>query len=297
MELKNLKTFVKIAQYKSFSKTAEYLGYAQSTVTTQIKLLEEELETKLFERSGRCVELTAHGELFLEYAEKILLLSEKAKNVLDEKNTPKGTLRIGVVESICTLKLPELLKIYHLKYPEVDIVIKLGFCAELRKMLKNNSVDVAFMLDQEIRQDEFVSSLSINEPMVILAAANHRFRNKISLTMKDIANEPLILTEKGCSYRCALENRFYKNHLQPHIALEVGNIETIKSFVKSNLGITLLPRMTVTEELAKKELVILNVEECDIKMNRQIIYLKNKWITAAMQSFISLAIELENVKK
>ena len=297
MELKNLKTFAKIAQYKSFSKTAETLGYAQSTITTQIQLLEQELGTKLFERIGRRVELTAHGAIFLQYVNKIIALTDKAKDSIDESNTPKGTLRIGVVESICTMRLPELLKTYHMKYPEVDIVIKLGFCSELRTMLQNNIVDVVFILDQEVEQEEFTSSLSVNEPMVIVAAASNRLKDKNRLTVQDIATESLILTEQGCSYRCALEEIFNKNGVKPHIFLEVGNIETIKSFVKSNLGITLLPLMTVKNEVKNRELVILDIAECKFNMQRQLIYLKKKYVTAAMQAFISLAIEDENIKK
>ncbi|MDF2563660.1 MAG: putative transcriptional regulator [Massilibacillus sp.] len=297
MELKNLKTFAKIAQYKSFSKTAETLGYAQSTITTQIQLLEQELGTKLFERIGRRVELTAHGSIFLQYVNKIIALTDKAKDSIDESNTPKGTLRIGVVESICTMRLPELLKTYHMQYPEVDIIIKLGFCSELRTMLQNNIVDVVFILDQEVEQEEFTSSLSFNEPMVIVAAASNRLKDKNSLTVQDLATESLILTEQGCSYRCALEEIFNKNGVQPHILLEVGNIETIKSFVKSNLGITLLPLMTVKNEVANRELVILDIAECKFNMQRQLIYLKKKYVTAAMRAFISLASEKDNIKK
>ncbi len=297
MELKNLKTFAKIAQYKSFSKTAETLGYAQSTITTQIQLLEQELGTKLFERIGRRVELTAHGSIFLQYVNKIIALTDKAKDSIDESNTPKGTLRIGVVESICTMRLPALLKTYHVQYPEVDIVIKLGFCSELRTMLKNNMVDVVFILDQAVKEEEFTSSLSLNEPMVIVAAASNRLKNKNSLTVQDLATESLILTEQGCSYRCALEEIFNKNEVQPHILLEVGNIETIKSFVKSNLGITLLPLMTVEKEVANQELVILDIAECKFNMQRQLIYLKKKYVTVAMRAFISLASEKENIKK
>jgi DNA-binding transcriptional LysR family regulator len=297
MELKNLKTFAKIAQYKSFSKTAENLGYAQSTITTQIQLLEQELGTKLFERIGRRVELTSHGTIFLQYVNKIIDLADKAKDSIDESNKPKGSLRIGVVESICTMRLPEILKTYHMKYPEVDIIIKIGFCSELRAMLKNNIVDVIFILDKEVEQEEITSSLSLNEPMVMIAASGNRLQYKHNLTVKDLADESLILTEQGCSYRFALERIFIRNGIQPHVLLEVGNIETIKSFVKSNLGITLLPLMTVKKEVDNKELIILDVAECQFKTNRQILYLKKKHVTAAMQAFISLAIEHENIKK
>ena len=286
MELRQLITFSKITQLKSFLKAAENLGYAQSTITTQIQLLEKELGIKLFEKIGRNMELTSKGLIFLEYAEKIINLANEAKEAVTDSDTPKGTLKIGVVESLCTIKLPELLEAFHIKYPEVKVIIKIGTCSELQNMLKNNAVDLIFTLGELIKDQDLISCMSKKENMVILASPLNKLKNKMHITLKDIEGESLILTEKGCSYRSVFEAMFHKEGLQPNLALEIGSIETIKSFVMKNLGITLLPLMTVEDELSKRSLVKLDLVDCDFNMMTQILYHRNKWLTPAMNTFI-----------
>lgn len=286
MELRQLITFSKITHLKSFMKAAENLGYAQSTITTQIQLLEKELGVKLFEKIGRNMELTSKGLIFLEYAEKIINLANEAREAIDDRDTPKGTLKIGVVESLCTIKLPELLKNFHIKYPEVEVIIKIGTCTDLQNMLKNNTVDLIFTLGELIKDLDLISCMSYKENMAILASPLNKLKDKLKLTLRDIADESLILTEKGCSYRSVFESMFHKECLQPHLALEIGSIETIKNFVMNNLGITLLPIMTVENELSKGNLVKLDLVDYDFNMRTQILYHRNKWLTPAMDAFI-----------
>lgn len=289
MEFRNLITFSEIAHLKSYTKAAEELGYAQSTITTQIQLLEEDLGVKLFEKIGRKMHLTSKGEVFLKYAENIISLTEEAKEAVSDVDIPRGTLRIGIVESLCTMRLPELLKNYHMKYPEVEVIIKVGVCSDLRNMLKNNIVDLAFILDKPIVDPDLICCMSYNESMTFLASPVNRLTGKRQVTMEDIKDEPLIVTEKGCSYRNIFEKMFQKSGLKPNIALEVGSIEAIKSFTMSNLGITLLPVMTVDKELENGQLVGFDLDGCRFNMATQILYHKNKWITAAMRTFISEA--------
>lgn len=286
MELRQLITFSKITQLKSYLKAAENLGYAQSTITTQMQLLEKELGIKLFEKIGRNMELTSKGLIFLEYAEKIINLASEAKEAVADKDIPKGTLKIGVVESLCTIKLPELLKDFHIKYPKVEVIIKIGTCSELINMLKNNIVDLIFTLGELIKDSNLISCMCYKEDMAILASPLNKLKDKKKLTLKDIAGESLILTEKGCSYRGVFEEMFHKEKLQPRLALEIGSIETIKSFVMNNLGITLLPAMTVENELKKGALIKLDLIGLDFNMMTQILYHRSKWLTPAMNAFI-----------
>ncbi|AJA46982.1 transcriptional regulator [Clostridium pasteurianum DSM 525 = ATCC 6013] len=287
MELRNLITFYKITKVKSFIKAAKELGYAQSTITTQIQLLEQELGVKLFERVGKNMNLTSNGLAFLEYAEKIINLTEEAKKAVSNTNIPEGTLKIGVVESLCTIKLPKILKNYHLKYPEVEIIIKVGTCQDLYNMLKNNTIDLALVLGEPIEDSDLNSYMSSKEDMLLLASPLNRLANKKNLSIRDIAKEPLILTENGCSYRNVFISMFYKENIQPKLSLEIGSIETIKTFVMSNLGITFLPAMSVNNELQGKKLVKLDLIDYKFNIRTQLLYHKNKWISAAMKAFIS----------
>lgn len=153
-------------------------------------------------------------------------------------------------------------------------------------MLKNNTVDLIFTLGELIKDPDLISCMCYKEEMAILASPLNKLKDKFKLTLRDIADESLIVTEKGCSYRSVFESMFQKEFLQPYLALEIGSIETIKSFVMNNLGITLLPIMTVEDELSKGNLVKLDLVDCDFNMMTQILYHRNKWLTPAMDVFI-----------
>ncbi len=288
MELRQLITFYKITELKSFQKAAEHLGYAQSTITTQMQLLEKELDIKLFERIGRNMELTSKGQVFLEYSKKIIELSNEAKAAVTGNEIPKGSLKIGVVESLCTIRLPELLKGYRIKYPEVEVIIKVGTCSDLYHMLKRNVVDIIYILGEIITDKDLISCLCQEEDMAVLASPLHTLKNLDRITLEDIAGESLILTEKGCSYRGVFERMFHTKNIQPHIGLEIGSIETIKNFVMNNLGISFLPTMTVVKELSAGNLIKLNLLDYNFNIKSQVLYHKNKWLSPAMEAFINL---------
>ena len=253
-----------------------------------MQLLEQELGVKLIERTGRKIKLTNSGETFLKYANEIIDLVNEGKEVIRNESIPKGTLKIGVVESLCTIRLPKILEAYHERYPDDNIELKVGICSELRKMLKKNIVDIIFILDRKIDDEQFISCMDKYEHMVILCSPSNKLMKKSKVTLEDIQNESLILTEKGCSYRKDFEEIFQKKSINTNLVLESGSIEAIKRFVKSNIGITLLPKMTVEEELKNKELVELTVEGCEFKMYTQVLYNKKKYITSAMNAFLGM---------
>jgi len=296
LELRNLKTFVTIAKGGSFTKAADILGYAQSTITTQIKVLESQLNTKLFDRLGRNIFLTSDGEKLLKYAEQILKLSSEAENVVGGTEITKGTLTIGAVESLCVIRLPGILKKYHELYPKVDIIIKLATDSNLRSYLKNNTIDVAIFLGKEVYDEELISKTKFYEPMVVLSSPSHIISKLKSITADNLSSESLILNEKGCSYCTMFESMLNKAGVYPKSILEVGSIQAIKQFTINNLGITFLPRMAVEKELKDGQLVELNWHGPDLNVMSQVMYHKDRWISPAMKAFLDLIHGLQDEK-
>jgi DNA-binding transcriptional LysR family regulator len=144
MDTRQLKAFMAVAGTRSFTKAAEMLDYAQSSITGQVGSLEDELGTKLFQRLGRQVMLTREGERFIEYAEKILQLFSEAKEAVSESLNPRGTLIIGAPETLSAVRLPPLIQQFHSRYPDVEIVLKKFRAKEMITFLRNSQIDVAF---------------------------------------------------------------------------------------------------------------------------------------------------------
>jgi Transcriptional regulator len=292
MDLKQLNTFISISKLQSFTQAADSLGYAQSTITTQIKLLESELGVKLFERIGKSVTLTHEGKKLLPYAKQILKLSSDAKNAITNNDTPSGTITIGAAESLCVIRLPEILKEYRRLYPQVEVSLKFGNCADFRHFLRDNIIDVAFSLGTRIISEDFISEIEFDETMLLLTSPGHPLINKEKVSPEDLADEPLILTEMGCSYRAVFENILSKFNIKPNVVLETGSVQAIKQFTMSGLGITLLPKVAVEDEIAKVRLIPLNWAGPDFGIISQVLYHKDKWLSPALKAFLRLSREI-----
>jgi DNA-binding transcriptional LysR family regulator len=293
LDIRQLKTFMTIARLQSFTQTAENLGYAQSTITTQIQLLEKEFEVKLFERLGHNITLTPEGKRLLPYAEQIIKLSSEAINAMENSGLPKGTLTIGAVESLCATRLPKILKEYRSRYPNVEIALKFGGRTDFLRGLRENSLDIAFFLEKRICEDGLITEISFPETMVLLSEPQHPLAYKKEVFPTDLNGELLILTEPGCGYRDLFENILNQYAIKPHSIIETGNVQTIKQLTLSGLGITLLPLIAVEEECHQHRMIPLNWKGPDFEILTQVIYHKNKWISAPLKAFIDLMHEIK----
>lgn len=292
MDLKQLNSFITICELQSFTQAADTLGYAQSTITTQIKMLESELEVRLFERIGKSVTLTHEGKKLLPYAKQMLKLSAEIKDNISNETAPRGVLTIGAAESLCVLRLPEVLKEYRRLYPKVEVSIKFGNCTEFRHFLRDNVIDVAFSLGTKIEAEDFITEIVFDEKMLLLTAPGHHLISRGVIYPKDIENEPLILTEIGCSYRAVFENILRSCNIKPNVVVESGSVQAIKQFTMSGLGITLLPKAAVEEELTQGKLIALNWQGPDFGIVSQVLYHKDKWLTPALKAFLKLSKEM-----
>ncbi len=292
MEFRQLNTFIAVAKLSNFTKAATQLGYSQSAVTAQIQLLERELGTHLFERLGKSISLTPEGEKLLVYAKQILKLCDEAKNTLAASDILKGNLTIGATESLCAVRLPRLFKEFHERYPSVEITLKMENCSECQTLLRENQVDIAFIMGQKINAPEFIAELELPEPLVLLAIPGHPLTIKKHVYPEDIADYTIIVSERGCSFRNLFQKSLDDAGVTPKSIMETGSIQAIKQLTMSGLGITLLPRIAVEEELNRKQLAELHWDGTPFNLVTQMIYHRDKWISAALRAFIDLTEEI-----
>lgn len=289
MELRQLRAFYTIAQINNFTHAAEILGYAQPSVTAQIQLLEKELGVKLFERIGRKVILTNEGHSFLRYATEILRLSEEAIALFSATNHPHGLLSIGAGESLTVSRLGPLLQEYRTRYPQVEITLKTGSTKEFQWWLKNNSIDIAFILGPELDHSELIAQRLSVEPAIAIVGLTHPFAGKKELSPQDLNGQTLILSEHGCNYRTHLDTIIRETSLHPTSIMESSSFAIIKQFVSKGFGIAFLPLFAVEQELQTNQLIALQWMGPEFSMAMQVCHHKDKWLSPPLSAFLSLA--------
>lgn len=188
-----------------FQKAARHLGYSQAAITIQIKQLEQELDVHLFDRIGKQISLTRDGELFFEHANAIMQELTQARETLSRDRKLHGTLRIGTIESICTVLLPQVMKQYHILYPEVNVRITIDSPEILLNSLTNGTLDLVYILDQQIHDERFIKVLETPEEAVFTASSSNPFTGRQQIPLDEILSQPFILTERNASYRLMLD--------------------------------------------------------------------------------------------
>ena len=288
MEIRNLIAFVRIAEVRHFSKAAEQLGYSQSAVTMQIKQLEAELRTQLFERIGKQVKLTQAGERLLPYALEILNSIQRAESSVQEPEEISGRLRIGTSESYVTSILPPIIMEFSEICPHVEISTHTGQVTDLFHMLRQNDIDILYFLDQKIYFPEWVKVSEQPQKIFFVASVDSPLAGQRQIPIQRLLQEPLYLTEKGISYRYAMEQSLAAKGYELHPFWEVGNTDVITRFLLKNKGISFLPEYVVRDYIESGQLTILDTECPEIVMWSQLAYHRNKCVTPQMNQFLEL---------
>ena len=288
MELRTLKTFIKVAELLNFSKAAEALGYTQSTVSVHIGQLETELHTRLFERFGKNVRLTAEGLSFLYYAERIIEAEREAANYMLHHMEPHGTLIIGAVDSINCYLLPPLLLKYHAQYPGVNVIIKTASMEILFEWLAHNEIDLACVLNENLYSNKYIKIFEAKTPVRFIVNVSHPLADHPHISLDSLTSQDFILTEKDIGYRRDLDIRLsqYERHVEPF--LETGDAEAILRYIRHSNAVTFLPEYVVYQQLRDGSLRALQVDEISLNVWIHFLYLKKKWVTPQMRAFAEL---------
>ncbi len=293
MELRNLITFIQVAELGSFTRAAELLGYSQSTISFQIKQLEEELDCLLFERINHTITLTERGRELVSYAHKIRALTDDLKESMSGDEDYSGHIHIVTPDSVCKEMISAHYMDFHERYPSVSIRCSTGDTLDALSMIDHNEADVVITLDQRMYNKDHIIAAEEPLPMHFVAASTSKYAGRAGLSIKDIINEPFVLTEYGQGYRRSFDRELAKRSLEITPVLEIGHTDIITSILVENDMISYLPDF-VTEGLVRAgKLCYLDVRDMDIEIWKQLIYHKNKWISRTMKIFIEYIKENE----
>ncbi|MEB2298882.1 LysR family transcriptional regulator [Lysinibacillus xylanilyticus] len=288
LEIKQLIMFQTASKILNFTKTAQILGYAQSSITANILALEEELGTPLFERLGKRVILTEAGVFLQDYADKILGLTEEALDVVGGINEPSGILRICASETQCTYRLPNILNDFQTKYPKVELVFRPGISEkDFLNLLMEGQIDIALLSMNPVTSSHLIVKELKDEPMAIICCPINPLSEKQEVNPIDLDNQRLLLTEE-CDYRNAFENSLIQVGAKPRSKLELGDVEAIKKCVIAGLGIAILPEISVKREIIEGSIRKVNWVGPDFTTKIHLFWHKNKWMSPALKAFVDL---------
>ena len=286
MELRNLITFIHVAELGSFTKAAEQLGYSQSTISFQIKQLEDELDCLLFERINHTITLTERGHELVSYAHQVHTLTADFMENLKKEEECRGHIHIVTPDSVCEDMIHSRYIDFHSKYPNISIKFTTADTSVMFDMLDHNEADAIITLDSHSYRKDYVIAKEELLSMHFVANPKSKFAGKKDLKMQDIVNEPFVLTEYGQGYRRVFDKELAKKSLEITPVLEIGRTDIITHIISESDMISFLPDFVTKEAIESGALCYLDV--CDMKIDiwKQLIYHKNKWMSKTLKSII-----------
>lgn len=288
MELRQLTTFIRVAQFQSFSRAAASLGYSQSAVTVQIRMLEEELRVRLFDRMGKRVSLTGQGRTFLDSAIGIVQEVDKARlSLRGEDEALRGQLHVGTLESLCYARLPGIVRSFRVRHPLVSIQITTGIPEELIAKMERGELDLIYILEEPLYNNSWCKVLERQEEVVVVASAElGRALGPGPHRLVELLDRPFYLTERDANYRRLLDRRLaaFDRAITP--ALESSYASFLLRVLEETEGLSFLPRFLVEEPVRRGLLSVVEVSDLQAVMYEQIFYHREKWATREMEAFV-----------
>ena len=293
MQLRNLITFMHVAELGSFTKAAEQLGYTQSTVSFQIKQLEEELDCLLFERINHTITLTERGQELVYYAHQVRALTDEFKEKTNREDQLAGHIRIVTPDSVCEEMVNSHYIDFHSKYPLISIQFATGDTAMLLDMLDHNEADIIITLDRHCYNKDYIIAKEEQLSMHFVTNVGSKFAGKQRLSIRDISGEPFVLTEHGQGYRRVLDRELAKKHMEITPVLEIGRTDMITSILTQSNMISFLPDFATKHLVDAGVLCYLDICDVNVEIWKQLIYHKNKWLSKSLKTVIDYIKENE----
>jgi DNA-binding transcriptional LysR family regulator len=290
MDLDQLHTFLEIVRLKSFSKAAQTCYRTQPAISAQVRQLEQELSTTLFERLGTKISLTIAGRIFAEYAEQILALRRRAQDAINElEKVPRGELLIAANEATCIYVLPRVFAEFKKQFPNVEILVDRSYGSRVVQAVLDNLAD--FGITQLPVQEKKLQIVKIHSDEIkLIVPADHKFASHEKVTARQLVGEQILLPKTGTT-RARLNTWLDAVHDDLAISMELDSTEMIKRFVMANLGLSFLAASHCEEEVAAHKLAAVSLAPEPMIRRVGLIYRRDKSLSKAALGFIQVTIE------
>ena len=291
MTLRHLKIFLAIYETGSTTAAAQTLHIAQPSVSTALRELEDHYGVPMFERYAKRLRVTEAGRQLYPYAKHLTALFEEAEDVMQSMGTA-GTLRVGTSITIAACCLPRLIRKFQEMYPRMTIRVTTENTDAVVRQLLANELDVG-LVEGEVHSPFLVVEPYRVDHLTLVCRPDHPFAQAGRATAEALAEEPLLLRERGSAVRETLETAMAARSLAMEPVWESVSTEAILQAVQEGLGVSVLPRPLVREQVDRGTLTAVPVEGMDFARNFSIVYHKNKFRSAAFDAFTRLCREEE----
>lgn len=290
MDFDQLHTFLEIVRLNSFSKAAKTCFRTQPAISAQIRQMEQELETQLFDRFGSRITLTTAGKIFAEYARKILEMRRQGFDAVRElDNIPKGEMSIAANEATCVHVLPAVFARYREKFPKVQMQVVRSYGARTIESVLDNSVD--FGITQLPLQEKKLRVVQIySDEIRLFTSPNHRLANHKTVSAEDIVKEDLLLPKTGRT-RTRINEFLDAFEDKMRISMELESSEMQKRFTEAELGVTFMAVSSAREEISTGRLKAIRLQPLPMIRTIGLIYRQDKALSRASLGFIQLVSE------
>jgi DNA-binding transcriptional LysR family regulator len=290
MDLDQLHTFLEIVRLKSFSKAAQTCYRTQPAISAQIRQLEQELNTQLFDRFGSRISLTAAGKIFARFAEQILDLRKQAHDAVHElETTPRGELVVAANEATCIYVLPDVFSQYNKRFPQMQVRVERSYGSRILELIQENTAD--FGIAPLPVHDRKIQAVKIyTDQIVLIVPAGHALASKQSVTAEDVLPFPLVLPKYGTT-RARLNEWLELVEDSLRVVIEHDSTEMSKRFVIAGLGLSFCAASHCREEIAAGRLCAVALAPEPMVRTLGLVYRKDKPLSKASLGFIEVVLE------
>ncbi len=288
MDIRNLITFVHVAELGNFSRAAERLGYSQPTISVQIRQLEEELGYRLFDRIGHAVRLTDKGRDALSYAQQVCRLCQQMASENPEDTERESLIRVATSDSLSASLLLECFPYIRKSHPSIHLELTTAGTSDLFSLLDHNDVDIVCTLDRHIYNTNYLIAAEKRIGVHFIVPADCALATKLILTKEELLTQDFLLTEKGMSYRKLLDEWLAKDSMEIHPILEAGQADLLCSLVEKGLGCSFLPDYITEDAVTNGTVQRKDIGEFQPDLWKQILYHREKWVSPSMQAVLRI---------
>lgn len=286
LDLRLVKTFLAVAAGCSFRGAAHILNLAPSTVTAQIKDLENELGATLFDRLGRTVLLTEQGERLLAYARRLADMEAETRRAMDPNSQDQGHLSVRISESLGVLCLAPVLAAFRKRFPDTRLTIDAVSRQSLQRDLGHGLTDIALLLSEPFDGPALDVQTLARERLNIIAPPGSPLTNQGRVGPQDLAGIPLFLTRYVWSARGVIEQALSHARVSPAAVVECSSLEMVKRCVMAGLGVSVAPRFSVSREAAQGLLATLDWTGGSLEASVLLVRRQDRWLSKAAEAFM-----------